>query len=217
MARDGATYVCQSCGAAQSRWSGQCPACGTWNTLVEESGLKPPGALSASRATRVRGLDFQGLAGEIQALPRIQTGIEEFDRVCGGGVARGSALLVGGDPGVGKSTLLMQAVSAAAMRGAACAYVSGEESVDQIRSRAQRMGLGAAPVQLAAETSLRNVLDGLKRSKSTWLPQGPRWHFGVCQFNGTSAGAITVSAGLTCVTASSCWLISVSLIKWSMI
>ena len=165
MARDGATYVCQSCGAAQSRWSGQCPACGTWNTLVEESGLKPPGALSPSRATRMRGLDFQGLAGEIQALPRIQTGIEEFDRVCGGGVARGSALLVGGDPGVGKSTLLMQAVSAAAMRGAACAYVSGEESVDQIRSRAQRMGLGAAPVQLAAETSLRNVLDGLKRSK----------------------------------------------------
>ena len=165
MARDGATYVCQSCGAAQSRWSGQCPACETWNTLVEESGLKPPGALSPSRATRMRGLDFQGLAGEIQALPRIQTGIEEFDRVCSGGVARGSALLVGGDPGVGKSTLLMQAVSAAAMRGAACAYVSGEESVDQIRSRAQRMGLGAAPVQLAAETSLRNVLDGLKRSK----------------------------------------------------
>lgn len=165
MARDGATYVCQSCGASQSRWSGQCPACGTWNAMVEESGIRPPGALAASRPSRTRGLDFQGLSGEVRALPRIQTGIEEFDRVCGGGVARGSAILVGGDPGVGKSTLLMQAVAAAATRGASCAYISGEESVDQVRSRAQRMGLGAAPVQLAAETSLRNVLDGLKRSK----------------------------------------------------
>ena len=162
MARDGATYVCKSCGAAQSRWSGQCPACETWNTLVEESGLKPPGALSPSRATRMRGLDFQGLAGEIQALPRIQTGIEEFDRVCGGGVARGSALLVGGDPGVGKSTLLMQAVSAAAMRGAACAYVSGEESVDQIRSAADwRPRLSPPAASPASMARIRRSANGL--------------------------------------------------------
>lgn len=165
MARDGTIYVCQSCGASQSRWSGQCPACSTWNVIVEESGLRPPGALSATRSSKSRGLEFQGLSGEVQTLPRILTGIEEFDRVCGGGVVRGSALLVGGDPGVGKSTLLMQAVAAAALRGAACAYISGEESIDQVRSRAQRMGLAGAPVKLAAETSLRNILDGLKRSR----------------------------------------------------
>ncbi len=165
MARDGATYVCQSCGASQSRWSGQCPACSAWNTMVEEGGLRPPGALAATRPSRARGLDFEGLSGDVRSPPRLLTGIEEFDRVCGGGLVRGSALLVGGDPGVGKSTLLMQAVAAAAQRGATCAYVSGEESVDQVRSRAQRMGLSGAPVKLAAETSLRNILDGLKRSQ----------------------------------------------------
>jgi DNA repair protein RadA/Sms len=133
--------------------------------MVEEGGLRPPGALAATRPSRARGLDFEGLSGDVRSPPRLLTGIEEFDRVCGGGLVRGSALLVGGDPGVGKSTLLMQAVAAAAQRGATCAYVSGEESVDQVRSRAQRMGLSGAPVKLAAETSLRNILDGLKRSQ----------------------------------------------------
>jgi DNA repair protein RadA/Sms len=89
--------------------------------------------------------------------------VAEFDRVCGGGVVPGSAILVGGDPGVGKSTLLLQVAAAAATRGFACAYISGEEAAEQIRSRAQRMGLGSAPVKLAAETSLRAILDGLKR------------------------------------------------------
>ncbi len=165
MARDGAVYVCQSCGATQSKWAGQCPACSAWNTMVEETQVRQPGALAPTKASRQRGLAFEGLTGETPPPPRIITGIEEFDRVCGGGVVPGSAILVGGDPGVGKSTLLMQVVGAAARRGASCAYISGEEAVEQVRSRAQRMGLADAPVQLAAETSLRDIVDGLKRAR----------------------------------------------------
>lgn len=164
MARDGAVYVCQSCGGVHGKWAGQCPACGAWNTMVEEAQSRPPGALAPAKAGRgQRGLVFETLETETPAPLRILTGVAEFDRVCGGGVVPGSALLVGGDPGVGKSTLLMQVVGQAALRGARCAYISGEEAVEQVRARAHRMGLAKAPVQLAAETSLRIILDGLKR------------------------------------------------------
>ena len=163
MARDGAVYVCQSCGAVQSKWAGQCPACSAWNTLVEEVQSRPPGALAPSKSSRARGVNFQGLEDEVPAPPRISTGVEEFDRVCGGGVVPGSAILLGGDPGVGKSTLLLQVAASAARRGVRCAYISGEEAVEQVRGRAQRMGLADAPVRLAAETSLRDILDSLKR------------------------------------------------------
>ena len=163
MARDGAVYACQSCGAAQTKWAGQCPACGAWNTLVEELQARPPGAMTPSKASKVRGLAFEGLADQTQAPPRIATGVEEFDRVCGGGVVPGSAILLGGDPGVGKSTLLLQVAAQAARRGARCAYISGEEAIEQVRARAQRMGLADAPVKLAAETALRAISDGLKR------------------------------------------------------
>jgi DNA repair protein RadA/Sms len=164
LARDGAVYVCQSCGSVQGKWAGQCPACNAWNTMVEESQSRPPGALAPAKSSRgQRGLAFETLAAETPAPPRILTGVAEFDRVCGGGVVPGSALLVGGDPGVGKSTLLMQVLGQAALRGARCAYISGEEAVEQVRARAHRMGLAQAPVQLAAETSLRVILDGLKR------------------------------------------------------
>ena len=165
MARDGAHYVCQSCGTAQTKWAGQCPACSGWNTLVEEVHARPPGALAPTKSSRGRGVTFQGLETQTPAPPRIITGVEEFDRVCGGGVVPGSAILVGGDPGVGKSTLLLQVVGSASRLGARCAYISGEEAVEQIRSRAHRMGLADAPVQLAAETSLRDILDGLKRDR----------------------------------------------------
>jgi DNA repair protein RadA/Sms len=163
MARDGAAYVCQSCGAVQTKWAGQCPACGAWNSLVEEVQSRPPGALAPTRTGRGRGLNFEGLQDATPAPPRIITGVDEFDRVCGGGVVPGSAILLGGDPGVGKSTLLMQVAGSAALRGAACAYISGEEAVEQVRARAQRMGLAQAPVKLAAETSLREILEGLKK------------------------------------------------------
>ncbi len=163
MARDGAVYVCQSCGAAHAKWAGQCSACSAWNSLVEESQARPPGALSPARGAKARGLTFEGLEALTPAPPRIATGVEEFDRVCGGGVTRGSAVLLAGDPGVGKSTLLLQVCAQAALRGATCAYISGEEAVEQIRARAHRMGLAAAPIALAAETSLRDIVGGLKR------------------------------------------------------
>jgi DNA repair protein RadA/Sms len=165
MARDGAVYTCQACGGVSHKWAGQCPACGAWNTLVEEvTGSRPPGALAPARPGKVRGgLAFETLDLETVAPPRLVTGIAEFDRVCGGGVVPGSAILVGGDPGVGKSTLLLQVCAAAALNGARVAYVSGEEAVEQVRARAQRMGLGHAPVKLAAETALREIVDALKR------------------------------------------------------
>lgn len=166
MARDGAVYVCQSCGATQTKWAGQCPACNAWNSLVEELQTRPPGALAPSRSSaRGRGLSFQGLDESTPAPPRISTGVDEFDRVCGGGIVPGSAILLGGDPGVGKSTLLLQVAASAARRGVRCAYISGEEAIEQVRGRAQRMGLADAPVRLATETSLRDILESLKREK----------------------------------------------------
>jgi len=162
MARDGAAYTCQSCGAVQTKWSGQCPACSAWNSLVQEMAGAPPGALKLTKPSRKVHLAFEGLDETTPAPPRIATGVDEWDRVCGGGIVPGSAILVGGDPGVGKSTLLLQVAASAARRGARCAYISGEEAVEQVRARAQRMGLADANVRLAAETSLRTILDGLK-------------------------------------------------------
>jgi DNA repair protein RadA/Sms len=111
----------------------------------------------------MRGLQFTGLESDTPAPPRIITGVDEFDRVCGGGVVPGSAILIGGDPGVGKSTLLLEVCGQASLKGVSCAYISGEEAVAQIRGRADRMGFAKAPVKLAAESSLRDILDGLKR------------------------------------------------------
>jgi DNA repair protein RadA/Sms len=163
MARDGATYICQSCGAVHAKWGGQCVACEAWNTLVEELQNRPPGALAPAKGAKARGLSFETLISEAPAPLRIATGVDEFDRVCGGGVVPGSAILLSGDPGVGKSTLLLQVCATAATKGARCAYISGEEAIEQIRSRAARMGLAHAPVKLAAETAVRDILDGLKR------------------------------------------------------
>ncbi|MDB5438156.1 MAG: repair protein RadA, partial [Caulobacteraceae bacterium] len=164
MARDGAQYVCQVCGAAHAKWAGQCSDCNAWNSLVEEVTSRPPGALAPAKSARGRsGMAFEGLESDTPSPPRIMTGITEFDRVCGGGVVPGSAILVGGDPGVGKSTLMLQVAAAAAQAGRSVAYISGEEAVEQIRSRAGRMGLGTAPVKLAAETALRDIVEALKR------------------------------------------------------
>jgi len=163
MARDGAIYACQSCGTVHAKWAGQCAACGAWNSLAEEIVSRPPGALAPARGAKARGLAFEALDAHSSTPPRIVTGIAEFDRVCGGGVVPGSAILLAGDPGVGKSTLLLQVCAQAARRGASCAYISGEEAAAQIRARAQRMGLADAAVKLAAETALRDIVDALKR------------------------------------------------------
>ncbi|MEX2643578.1 MAG: DNA repair protein RadA [Acetobacterales bacterium] len=155
MARAGNRYVCQECGAVHAKWSGRCEACGAWNAIVEEA----PVAAGPGRA-KARGgrkLELVGLRGPSQMTPRRTTGIGEFDRVCGGGLVPGSAVLVGGDPGIGKSTLLLQVVAALSKRHGV-AYFSGEEAVDQIRLRAHRLGVADAPVGLAAATDVADLL-----------------------------------------------------------
>ena len=166
MARSAVQFVCQSCGAVHRKWAGQCSDCGGWNTLVEEAGLSAAGPASKSLgAERGRRIDLSPLAGTELALKRLVSGIGEFDRVLGGGLARGAAILVGGDPGIGKSTLLLQAVAAFASVPAKVIYISGEEAKAQIRLRAERLGLADATVLLAAETSLRDVLTTLDAEK----------------------------------------------------
>jgi DNA repair protein RadA/Sms len=166
MAKSTSVFVCQSCGAVAPRWQGRCEACGAWNTIVEEVAESPTGPSPAIRArNKGPGLAFSALNGVEVTPPRIATGIDEFDRVCGGGLVEASAILVGGDPGIGKSTLLLQAVAGAASRGIKSVYVSGEEAIAQIQDRARRMGLANAPVQLAAETRLETILEALKHEK----------------------------------------------------
>ncbi len=153
-------YACTECGAAAAKWSGRCEACGAWNSLVEEQATAVAGRPQPARA---RGVRFEGLAGEGAPPPRHVVGIDEFDRVLGGGLVPGSAILVGGDPGIGKSTLMLQAAAAVASAGEAAVYVSGEESIEQIRLRARRLGLTDAPLLLAAASGLGEILASLER------------------------------------------------------
>src|SRR5277367_3118767 len=145
MGKSSTSFVCQSCGATSSKWSGKCEACGGWNTITEE-GAAPPIGASATRRTKGRRFALEDLKTEDAPPPRRTTGIAEFDRVTGGGLVPGSALLVGGDPGVGKSTLILQALATYAQLGGHAVYISGEEAMAQVRLRAARMGVGDAPV-----------------------------------------------------------------------
>src|SRR5215470_3019875 len=149
VARSLTSYVCQSCGASFPKWGGRCDACGEWNTLVEEVSGPPVGGKPLARGGSRARLEFVELRGASEPAPRRTTGIAELDRVTGGGLVPGSALLIGGDPGIGKSTLLIQATARLAQGGARCAYISGEEAIDQVRMRAHRLGIGDAPVDLA--------------------------------------------------------------------
>jgi DNA repair protein RadA/Sms len=162
MAKPAANFVCQACGASYNRWTGRCENCGEWNTIVEEAGRESaPKGLTGKRG---RSIDLQPLAGQAPPQLRRASAIGEFDRVVGGGLVKGSALLIGGDPGIGKSTLVLQ-VAASLGKGVAggTIYISGEESIEQVRLRARRMGLAEAPVQLAAATSLRDIVATLEQ------------------------------------------------------
>ena len=162
MAKPQKRYVCQSCGSVSHRWAGQCADCGEWNTLVEEAGaVITPFAAKHNLQGGGRALTLVGLDADVALPERLASGIAEFDRAMGGGFVEGSATLIGGDPGIGKSTLLLQAAARLALAGRRVAYVSGEEAADQVRLRARRLGLGNAPVQLAAATSVRDVLTTL--------------------------------------------------------
>lgn len=166
MAKPKKRYVCQACGSVSSQWAGQCGDCGDWNTLVEDAGATvTPFQSRHNLQSGGRAIQLTGLNTDIALPERTGTGIAELDRALGGGFVEGSATLIGGDPGIGKSTLLLQAAARIALRGLSVAYVSGEEAADQVRLRARRLGLGKAPVSLAAATSVRDIL--------TTLGEGP--------------------------------------------
>jgi len=165
MAKRGPSFVCQNCGAAHNRWQGKCEACGEWNTLMEEGETAAPVGAAGRRAGKGRPFALEPLSGEAHEAPRLPSGMAELDRVTGGGFVHGSVLLVGGDPGIGKSTLLIQATAALARAGHRSVYISGEEAVAQVRLRADRLGLAKAPVELAAETSVEDILATLSQGK----------------------------------------------------
>jgi len=160
MAKPKRRYVCQACGSVATRWQGQCADCGEWNTLAEDA---PATVFSAKHdlSSGGRPIEFAPLDAPGQVLKRRTTGLAEFDRALGGGLVPGSAVLMGGDPGIGKSTLLLQAAAHMAQGGAEAIYISGEEAAGQVRLRADRLGLGGAPVRLAAATSVRDILTTL--------------------------------------------------------
>ena len=160
-------FVCQSCGAVFPKWAGRCETCGEWNTIEEEAVAARPGP--AGKAPAGSRVAFVGLDGSAAPPPRAPTRIDELDRVLGGGLVPASAVLVGGDPGIGKSTLLLQAAARLAAAGRRVLYVSGEESIDQVRLRARRLGLADAPVELAATVNLRDIAASLEQAKDAAL------------------------------------------------
>ena len=164
MAKSTNAFTCTACGASHKKWAGRCDACGAWNTIIEEAPLSqgPGRGLGAHKG---RAVPLSSLMTTEAPPPRHLAGMDELDRVLGGGLVPGSAVLVGGDPGIGKSTLLLQGAAAFARRGMNAVYISGEEASAQIRMRAQRLGLGDAPVRLGAETNLRDILTTLDNER----------------------------------------------------
>ncbi len=165
MAKPVKTFSCTACGASFNKWSGRCDGCGEWNTIQEDKGISAGPPSKSLGAKRGSALVLSDLSTEEAPPPRSHSGIAELDRVLGGGLVPASAILVGGDPGIGKSTLLLQAAAQFAKNGLKTIYVSGEEASAQVRMRAQRLGLADAPVQLAAETNLRDILTTLDKER----------------------------------------------------
>jgi len=165
MAKASITYVCQACGSSTHKWSGHCDACDSWNTIIEEKSEAPSSGGKGQVLPRGRLAKLVDLKGESPAPPRVTSGIAELDRVTGGGFVPGSAVLIGGDPGIGKSTLLLQALAALGAKGERVIYVTGEEAIAQVRLRAARLGLAEAPVLLAAETNVSDILATLNEGE----------------------------------------------------
>lgn len=161
MAKPTASFTCSSCGAVHKKWTGRCDACGAWNSIVEEAPLSSGPAGKGLGAAKGRTIPLSTLAQTEAPPPRTRSGLDELNRVLGGGLVPASAVLVGGDPGIGKSTLLLQAAASFGRAGLACLYISGEEASAQVRMRAARLGLADAPVRLGAETNLRDILTTL--------------------------------------------------------
>jgi len=163
MARAVSEYVCNQCGNVTTKWSGKCESCEQWNTISEIAGSSAPPVGRGARKAKGKSVELAPLAGDDREPERRKSGIGEFDRVLGGGLVPGSATLIGGDPGIGKSTLLLQAAAAVSKQGGKVIYVSGEEALAQLRMRASRLGLADADVQLASETNVADIIKTLEK------------------------------------------------------
>jgi DNA repair protein RadA/Sms len=161
------TYACQSCGSQSQKWLGRCPDCGEWNTFVEEATATVPSRPTVPALGGGRGQLYADV--ETVVADRRRTGISEFDRVLGGGLVPGSLVLLGGEPGIGKSTLLLQAAANFAAESGTVLYCSGEESEHQIKMRGDRLGVGAGRLYLLAETCLERLIDEIDRLKPDLL------------------------------------------------
>ena len=163
MARAVSEYVCNQCGNVTTKWSGKCESCEQWNTISEIAGSSTPPVGRGAKKAKGKSVELAPLAGDDREPERRKSGIGEFDRVLGGGLVPGSATLIGGDPGIGKSTLLLQAAAAVSKQGGKVIYVSGEEALAQLRMRASRLGLADADVQLASETNVADIIKTLEK------------------------------------------------------
>jgi DNA repair protein RadA/Sms len=162
VARPKAVFVCQSCGGQTPKWMGRCPACGEWNTLVEEPVEDLTAAVSEDAAfAQAEPVAYKDIRGT--RTPRLRARMEEFDKVLGGGVVLGSLVLIGGEPGIGKSTLLLQVARDFAAQGETVLYVSAEESLEQIKLRGDRLSAGGEELLLLAETGLERILAQAER------------------------------------------------------
>ncbi|HZI81302.1 MAG TPA: DNA repair protein RadA [Vicinamibacterales bacterium] len=160
-------FVCQECGAQAPKWMGRCADCGAWNSLVEERAAEPGAQAAGHRYAQLGAASSAKLYSEVEAAQaeRLSSGIEEFDRVLGGGIVPGSLVLLGGEPGIGKSTLLLQAAAHFARDVGPVLYASGEESEHQVKSRGDRLGVGQAPLYLLSETCIERILEEIARLK----------------------------------------------------
>ena len=155
-------YTCQVCGSIYKKWIGKCEQCNEWNSLIEEVTAKPLGPFSKSNGQKI---NFEILNHDVIEYPRLKTNINEIDRVVGGGLVCGSATLIGGDPGIGKSTLLLQLVGNLSKNKENCVYISGEESISQIKMRADRLGIIDKNIQFAATTNAADISTTIKEMK----------------------------------------------------
>ena len=168
MAKTKIRYVCANCGSVSSRWLGRCPRCGEWNTMMEEQAVpEPPKGVGARQGKGAKPALLQDIA--MEQMSRVRTGIGELDRVLGGGIVPGALILLSGDPGIGKSTLVLQIADAVCRHAGAVLYGSGEESAGQIKVRAERLGITASNLIIQADTSLDAVLQEAKRRRPVLL------------------------------------------------
>ncbi len=171
MAKPKTKFICHSCGYESAKWMGKCPGCGAWNTMVEETIKKAPANRRAAFSHSVQTVQKPSPITSIETSeePRVQTKLEEFNRVLGGGVVKGSLVLIGGDPGIGKSTLLLQVSAQLADTAGSVLYISGEESVKQTKLRADRLGINSQMLHVLSETDMEYISSAIQEMKPAFV------------------------------------------------